>query len=411
MSAFLSLQSSLVLGLLAFGLQLAVGQEAALSSHDLIVSDAAIEMLAQESKPVQTQVSGGLQTSVEINKKQKEEKKKREKRGSFVIAPIPISNPALGSGIVPVVGFIFPITRKDKVSPPSVIGTGGLITDNGSRAFALVAQLYFKQNTYKSTAIYARGNLNYDLYGSGVNQGLKLPLIQTGSLFHAEFLRRVAWHFFLGPRFLIGSSLITVAENGNTFPEPPPEIGLNTRLTSLGVRLTRDTSINRFYPTNGTYFTVTSDFYSPVLGSKYTLQSYTGSFNKYWKFGERQVLAYDAYGCATGGSPPFYMNCIYGSGNELRGYVAGRYFDRYMATTQIEERVALPYRLGVVGFGGIGEAIPGGDQFLFRHNEFLPAGGVGLRILLSKAYHVNLRSDFAWGKDGHTFILGIGEAF
>jgi len=396
--------------LFVFGSQFVVTQEASSSSHFATVIDEPVDTDGQESKPVQTQVSGGLATAGQVGKK-KEEKKKREKRGSFVIAPIPISNPALGSGIVPVIGFIFPITKSDKVSPPSVIGTGGLITDNGSRAFSLGAQIYFKQNTYKSTAIYARGNLNYDLYGSGVDEGLKLPLIQTGSLFHAEFLRRIAWKFFLGPRFSIGSSRITVAENGTQFSEPPPEIGLNIQLTALGVRLTRDTSPNRFYPASGTYFTATSDFYSPALGSKYTLQSYTGSFNKYWSIGKRQVLAYDVYGCATGGKPPFYMNCIYGSGNELRGYVAGKYFDRYMATTQIEERVALPYRLGFVAFGGIGEAIPGGDEFLFRHNEFLPAGGVGLRLLLSKAYHVNLRSDFAWGKDGHTFILGIGEAF
>jgi hypothetical protein len=127
----------------------------------------------------------------------------------------------------------------------------------------MLAQLYFKQNTYKSTAVYARGNLNYDLYGSGVDEGLKLPLIQTGSIFHAEFLRRIAWKFFLGPRFLIGSSVITIAENGTQFTHPPPDIGLNTQLTSLGVRLTRDTSPNRFYPTSGTYFTVTSDFTRP----------------------------------------------------------------------------------------------------------------------------------------------------
>jgi hypothetical protein len=95
----------------------------------------------------------------------------------------------------------------------------------------------------------------------------------------------------------------------------------------------------------------------------------------------------------------------------LRGYVPGKYFDRYTLATQLEYRLALPFRLGVVGFGGIGEAIPGDDPLLFMHNDFLPAGGVGVRLLLSRQYHVNLRSDFAWGKDGHTFNLGIGEAF
>ena len=328
-----------------------------------------------------------------------------------MVAPIPISNPALGSGVVPVVGYIFPISKKDKVSPPSVIGGGGLITDNGSRALGTAAELYFKQNRYKSTVFYAQGNLNYDLYGSGASTGLKLPLIQTGDVFHAEFLRRTVADFFLGPRVSTGSSLITIAPTTSEVPPLPPDVGLHTHLTALGVELTRDTSINRFYPTGGTFFAFSADFYDPALGSKYTLQSYRGSFDKYWSLNKSQVLVYDGYGCATGGTPPFYMNCIYGSGNELRGYTAGKYFDRYMVTSQLEYRLALPYRLGVVGFGGVGEAIPGSDQLLFRHNDFLPAGGTGLRILLSKAYHVNLRSDFAWGKDGHTFSLGIGEAF
>ena len=30
---------------------------------------------------------------------------------------------------------------------------------------------------------------------------------------------------------------------------------------------------------------------------------------------------------------------------------------------------------------------------------------------LSKKYHVNLRADIAQDKDGHTFGMGVGEAF
>ena len=95
----------------------------------------------------------------------------------------------------------------------------------------------------------------------------------------------------------------------------------------------------------------------------------------------------------------------------MRGYVAGKNFDRYMATTQLEYRLAWPWRFGFVAFGGIGEAIPGGDQVLFRNNSFLPSGGAGVRFQLSKQYHVNLRADIAQGKDGHTFSMGMGEAF
>src|SRR5260370_27768825 len=65
----------------------------------------------------------------------KDDKEKKHHRGALVVAPLPIVSPAIGSGIIPVAGYIFPFQEKDKVSPPSVVGAAGLITNNGSRGF------------------------------------------------------------------------------------------------------------------------------------------------------------------------------------------------------------------------------------------------------------------------------------
>ena len=93
----------------------------------------------------------------------------------------------------------------------------------------------------------------------------------------------------------------------------------------------------------------------------------------------------------------------------MRGYTAGQYFTRYQLATQSEYRLELPRRFGLVVFGGIGEAIPGGKQ-LYGSQKFLPSGG-GLRFQLDKKHHVNLRADIAQGRNGHTFAQAIGEAF
>jgi Omp85 superfamily domain len=338
------------------------------------------------------------------------EKKKKQSRGSIVVAPLPISSPAIGSGIIPVAGYIFPLSTKDTVSPPSVVGGAGLITNNGSSGFALGADLYMKQDTYQIRTGFIKGNVDYDIYGSNGLLTGRLPLNQTGHAFTVEFLRRIKWKFFLGPTFLYGQSVITINPDENSPVPIPPDLGLHTTLTALGVLLKRDTSLNRFYPVSGTFFSFNSSFFSQDLGSKYSFQSYRTTFNKYWGFGEKQVLAYNGYACATGGAPPFYGNCIYGTNNELRGYTAGRYFTSYMLATQVEYRLVLPWRLGVVAFGGIGETIPGNNQ-VYGTQHFLPAGGGGIRFLLSKKFHVNLRADVARGRDGHTFGLGVGEAF
>lgn len=383
----------------------------------LLSNFAATRVEAQEATVDQTadfssQATGNRPATSEPAIQQEESQKKSHgHRGSFVVAPLPISSPALGSGIVPVLAYIFPVGANDKIYPASVVGAVGLVTDNGSRAIALGGEIYFKQDSYHTTGIYARGNLNYNLYGlgSGDSQS-KLPLKQTGQLVFAEFLRRTWWKLFLGPRFLWGSSLITLRSNNVGTALLPPDLGLDTNLTAVGFRLNRDTRANRFYPTEGTVLDFTADFFSQSLGSKYSFQSYKFTFNKYWGLTQNQVLASGSFACLTGGAPPFYGNCIYGTDSQLRGYTAGRFLDRYMFGTQLEYRLALPKRFGLVGFGGLGEVVSGGNQ-LFRTKNFLPSGGGGVRFELSKEYHVNLRVDFAQGKDSHTWSVGVGEAF
>src|SRR5947209_11124273 len=110
---------------------------------------------SQSSKTQQSQTNGSSGTEEES-----EQKKPRGSRGSFVIAPLPISSPALGTGIIPVVGYIFPFRRGDTVSPPSVVGVAGLATNNDSRGFAAYADLYMKETTYRVTSASVRGTLN-----------------------------------------------------------------------------------------------------------------------------------------------------------------------------------------------------------------------------------------------------------
>ncbi len=397
---------TLLLGLLAVFL-LDHPDTFAATQNDAIPAKAVVASTATQQ--------GGDQSVQPAKTKEEQEKKKKKSphRGSIVAAPLPIVSPAIGSGIVPILGYIFPFSKNDKISPPSTVGAAGLITNNGSSGFGLAAQLFMKENRYAITSLFVHGNVDYNLYGIGIpagNANLKIPLDQTGQLYFGEALRRIPWQFFIGPRFWTGDSIVTVRPTTSETPAPPADLALHTTLRALGLRVMRDTRPDHFYPTKGMFTQFTSDFFAKALGSKYTFQSYRFTFNKYGTVAKNQVLAYNLFVCGTGGDPPFYGNCIYGTNNELRGYEAGRYLDRYMIATQAEYRVSLPKKFGLAAFGGIGEVVPGGKEIL-RINNFLPSIGGGPRYQLSKKYHVNLRADFARGKDSWTWSMGVGEAF
>ena len=400
---------TLFLGLVAILLldnpgSFAATQNDALSTKVSVASTATQEGEDQSAQSAKTK---------EEQEKQEKRKKKSTHRGSIVAAPLPIVSPAIGSGVIPLLAYIFPFSKNDKISPPSTVGAVGLITNNGSSGFGLGAQLFMKENRYEISSLYVHGNVNYNLYGIGIpagNANLKIPLDQTGQLYFGEALRRIPWQFFIGPRFWSGDSVVTVRPTNQETSVPPPDLGLDTTLRALGFRIVRDTRPDHFYPTTGMLTQFTSDFFAKALGSKYSFQSYRFTFNKYGTVAKNQVLAYNLFFCGTGGDPPFYGNCIYGTNNELRGYEAGRYLDRYMIATQLEYRVSLPKKFGLAAFGGLGEVVPGGKEF-FRINNFLPSIGGGPRFELSKKYHVNLRADFARGKDSWTWSMGVGEAF
>src|SRR6476661_11098870 len=44
---------------------------------------------------------------------------KKEKRGSLILAPIPINSPTFGTGMIFAAGYVFPFKRDDKLSAPS----------------------------------------------------------------------------------------------------------------------------------------------------------------------------------------------------------------------------------------------------------------------------------------------------
>gem|GEM_PF-657472 len=337
---------------------------------------------------------------------------KKEKRGSLIIAPIPISSPAVGSGLVLAIGYVFKFNKDDKLSPPSTVGLAGAFTNSGTRGGGIGGHLYFKENTYQTTFILAKGRVNFDFYGIGRIPGrepVSVAIKGAGTVFYGDFLRNVGDNIFVGVRYQY-RRLSTELDG----PQTPggfeiPTIDLKSTSAALGFRVQRDKRDSTFYPRKGTLIDVTGDFFDQIWGSRREYQTYKVQFNGYREVSPRRVIAYRAMVCTANGSVPFYDLCLYGANNDLRGYTAGEFQNRRMFATQMEYRMEFARRLGLVAFGGIGGIARRWNAF--RADELLPAAGIGLRFKLDKKNHINYRIDFAVGRDGHTLSIGVGEAF
>jgi hypothetical protein len=335
-----------------------------------------------------------------------------QKRGEIVFAPIPLSNPAIGSGLILGLGYIFPLNKNDELSPPSMIGGAGMYASSGSWALGAAAKFYLKEDRFRLTAGYGRGEVNYRLYGIGNaagGLGIYVPIHQGGRALLIEPLVRLKWRIFAGPRYQWRS--LGVQFTGENLP-PDFEITpkeLNAKTAALGFHVQQDRRDSQFYPDQGTLAEVIGDFFSEVIGSDLNYQSYSFALNKYSPLATKQTLAFRAYGCAVTGDAPFYDLCFIGAHNDIRGYQSGRYQDRRLLASQLEYRLELPKRLGLTGFFGVAEVAPSIGKF--NTENILPAGGVGLRYMVARKNHINLRFDYAIGKDGGGFYMGLGEAF
>jgi hypothetical protein len=336
----------------------------------------------------------------------------KEKRGSFIFAPIPISSPTFGSGLILGIGYVFKLNKDDKLSPPSTIGMAGAFTSSGSRGGALGGRLYFSENKYQTTVLVAKGRANFDFYGIGHIPGrdpIIVPLKAGGTVFFGEFLRNIWKDVFVGPRFQYRSLYASIDGIRPPGGFEVPAIDLKSVSAALGIHVQRDKRDSTFYPRKGSLIDFAGNFFDQAFGSRRQYQTYSLSYNGYHSVTDKQVFAYRAMGCSANGFVPFYDLCLYGFGADLRGYTGGQFQNRRMFATQAEYRVELPKRFGVVAFGGLGGVAR--DWNDFRTDKLLPAAGAGLRFNLDKKNHINYSIDFAYGREGHTISIGVGEAF
>jgi outer membrane protein assembly factor BamA len=328
---------------------------------------------------------------------------------SFIVMPIPISDPAIGTGLA---GVAMALYNADAAGKPWTSGLGGLYTDSESWALAAFHRSHHDNDRYRVSAAGGYGDFNVDFYGIGADagsRGVAIGLEQSGIALVFEGLMRARPHTYLGFRYR-GVVLDTAITNVDLpFSDLQlPEIELESTVSALGLAAEYDTRDNEFAPHRGVYLEAAVLYAGDAFGSDFEYPRVEAALNGYHQFGGT-TLAWRGSVCWAGDGAPFYDICNYGQGNDLRGYPAGQYRDHAMFAAQAELRRHLFWRFGATAFVGVGGVAP--DFSDFDGDALLPAAGVGVRFEASRRYRVNLSVDYAVGDDSEAVYFYVGEAF
>ena len=330
------------------------------------------------------------------------------RRGNWVIAPIPFRNELLGAGLVLGEGYLYGASETDRDARHSIAAAAGMYAEGGSWTALAAHRGYWSGQRRRTTAAIATGELLYDVELELADGDRTLGLRQKFTGVTAEAATRVGESGWLGLGYRGGNTEVAVPIPADELPEEFAP-GATIEMSSLLLGGELDTRDSDLYPHSGRYAQLEALISRHELGSDHDYTSLEAEWNSYLPIRAAHVLAWRVAGKIVEGDTPFFAMSWFGSGVDLRGYTPGRYIGESMIAAQAEWRWQATPRWGFTAFGGTGKV--SGALGNIDTDSWLPAGGVGVRFRLAKALPLNMRADFAWGRDDSTFSLSIGEAF
>ncbi len=179
--------------------------------------------------------------------------------------------------------------------------------------------------------------------------------------------------------------------------------------SSLGLAMALENRDSLFFPTKGYYIESKALFFRTYFGSDVDFFRFDLDLRYYISFVKRQVLALNAILNHTSGDVPIQMMPKLGNYQMMRGYPMGKFTDKDLWAVQAEYRMPVWWKIGASVFVGIGQVAP--EVSKFNSNDIKIAFGYGLRYLLDKAQHLNVRLDIAHSIEGTFAYFTIQEAF
>jgi len=330
---------------------------------------------------------------------------KKDKR--FVVVPIPLSNPTIGSGLA--LGGIYLHQKKDdeKDSPISVSGMGSFYTDTDSWGVGIFHDGSYAHDMFRLRAGFFYGELNLKFYGIGEDSILRdhpIDFSSKSTAFAPQVLFEMPWHkWFWGVKYVF-INLDTEFDLSSLLPILPG-INVSTKTAGLGLVAMYDGRDSNLWPLDGSYFEGAVSDYGDYLGGDFSYEKIKVQFSQFFPLTETISWAYRLDGQVLTGDPPFYDL----SQPKVHGIPGGKYADKNAISGQLQARWRFLDRWNAIFFGGggrIADEINGLDD-----NTTHYAGGCGVRYIINLQDRLSVGIDITQADDETGIYVMIGDIF
>lgn len=304
----------------------------------------------------------------------------------------------------------------DSTTRTSYVQALGLYTLRNQAVFGLESVVFFHNERY---LLKTKGSASYfpdRFWGIGNNSQDDYEGYTIGQFYLSpQLLRKTYKKLFLGPALEMQN--VFSFEYGHGLPQgtsifdKESVTGRNGSFTlGLGAVALWDGRNTAFSPSRGFYFSYSVIDFSSVFGSRYNYTSQVVDIRKYFPIMRNQVLAFQVIFNSNTGTVPVRSMVSIGNNTIMRGYYDGRFTDSNLFAAQVEHRIHLINRIGMVVFAATGRVGNSLDD-LFDFSGLKPAVGTGLRYAIDKKEKLNFRFDLGFGERSNGFYFYITEAF
>ena len=291
---------------------------------------------------------------------------------------------------------------------PNIIGGFATYSTKEQIQIGARANFYFGENDYRydlDAAFYRTPTEFWGIGGPTQSEDVTYNQYRV----KMDFLFALKKDFYFGPFIWYEKFDLHSYEVGGMIDTLNLLGSMGVVTSSLGALVAIENRDSLFFPTKGSYIEVKGLLYRKYFGSDVEFSRFDVDLRYYVSFIAGQVLALNSIINITKGDVPIQMMPKLGNYQMMRGYPMGKYTDKSLWAIQSEYRLPLFWKIGASAFVGIGQVAP--EISLFNTNYIKMAFGYGLRYLLDKAQHLNVRLDIAHSIEGTFVYFTIQEAF